>query len=79
MSQGVLQKTYERIVGFFEQHISGTTNTIHMLFTNCVKYNKYNTNIEKASWNPGSVEPVHCNPADINPGSFKWVDMRNAR
>jgi len=31
--------------GFFGQHMSGTTNTIYMLFKNGVKHNKYITNI----------------------------------
>ena len=44
--------------------MSGTTNTIQMLFqmlfTNCVTYDKYVTNIpHEASWNPAGVEPVH--------------------
>ena len=29
----------------------------------------------KASWNPAGVEPVHRKPADINPGSLKWVKI----
>jgi len=33
----------------------------------------------KAPWNPVGVEPVHRKPADINPGSLKWVQIRNAR
>jgi len=33
----------------------------------------------KASSNPAGVEPVHWKPADINPGSLKWVQIRNAR
>ena len=33
----------------------------------------------KASWNPAGVEPIHWIPADINPGSLKWVQMGNAR
>jgi len=30
----------------------------------------------KASWNPEGVEPVHSNPAEINPGSLKWMEIR---
>jgi len=45
MDQGVLQKAYKHAVGFFQEHMSGTTNTIHMLFYHCVKYDKYITNI----------------------------------
>ena len=45
MRQGVLQKTYNHVVGFFEEHRSGTTNTIHKLYKNCVTYNEYITNI----------------------------------
>jgi len=26
---------------FFEEHMSGTTNVIYMLFTNCLTYNRY--------------------------------------
>ena len=45
MCQGVLQKTYKLVAGFVEEHRSGTTNTIHMLFENCVTYNEYITKI----------------------------------
>jgi hypothetical protein len=71
------KKTYKHVVGFFEQHMSGTTNTTHMLFTSCVPYNKCMTNT-KASWNPVRVEPAHWKPVDINPGSLEWVKMRHA-
>ena len=30
----------------------------------------------KASRNSAGVEPVYCKPADINPGSLKWVKIR---
>ena len=45
MCQGILQKQYKHVVGFFEEHMSGTTNTIHMLFKNSVTYHKYISNI----------------------------------
>jgi len=45
MGPGVLLPTHKHVVGFFEQHMSGTTNPIYMLFTNCVTYNKYVTDI----------------------------------
>jgi len=34
------------------------------------------TSTRKASWNLVGVEPVHRKPADINPGSLKWVIIR---
>jgi len=30
----------------------------------------------KASWNPAGIETVHWKPADINPGSLKWVKIK---
>jgi len=45
IGQGVLQKTYKHVVRFFEEHVSGSTNTIHALFAYCVTFNKYITNI----------------------------------
>jgi len=32
----------------------------------------------KAAWNPAGVEPIYWKPADINPGSLKWVQLGNA-
>ena len=40
IGQGVLQKTYKHVVGFFQEHLSETTTTIHMTVTNCVTYNQ---------------------------------------
>ena len=45
MGPGALQTENKHFVGIFEQHRSWTTNTIHMLFTNCSIYNRYITNI----------------------------------
>ena len=45
MGPGLLQTTFKHVVGFSAQHMSGTTNTICVLFINFVTYNKYITNI----------------------------------
>ena len=42
---GRTAKTYEHVVGLFGEHMSDTTNTVHMLFSNCVKYDKCTTNM----------------------------------
>jgi len=30
----------------------------------------------KACWNPVGVNPSHWKPADIYPGSLKWVEIK---
>jgi len=43
--QGVLQTPYKHVAGLFEEHVSGTTNTIYMLFKNCVTWKEKFNNI----------------------------------
>ena len=33
----------------------------------------------KAPWNPAGVEPIYYKPADIDPGSLKWVKIKVTR
>ena len=45
MCQGILQKTYNHVVGVFKEHMSDITNTIYMLCKNCVTYHQKIDNI----------------------------------
>jgi len=50
--EGVLQKkTYQYIVGFFEKHISVTTNSIHVLLKNGLTYNECDHDMDMLSQN----------------------------
>jgi len=43
--KGVLHKIYKSFVGFFQEHMSGTTHSIYMLFKTCVTHNECDHNI----------------------------------